>query len=138
MKKLLFFLAVSLLTVSSSFAQYRKGTIDANLGLGLGDFPTLVGAVDFGLGKHISLGARGYLNVPSEVLGLGLRSAYHHQFVDNLDTYAGLTLDLVPGTDLSLLLGGRYFFQKRVAGFLELDLGQGGIGGSVGVTFKLQ
>jgi hypothetical protein len=76
-------------------------------------------------------------------IGFGVRGAYHFNFVENLDTYAGLTLgyviqtadvtygsayDNIPKTDypgISFFLfgvnvGGRYFFTKNIGAYLEL------------------
>lgn len=82
---------------------------------------------------------------------LGIRSAYHYEFTDHLDTYAGLMLaynvvsvsDTYPGgyagasasgIDLSLYLGARYYFSNQWAGFAELGYGIATL--HLGVAYK--
>jgi hypothetical protein len=81
-----------------------------------------------------------YMNI-----GFGVRGAYHFNFVQNLDTYAGLTLGYIiqtanvkygslydtsnipridyPGVSSFLFganIGARYFFTKNIGAYLEL------------------
>lgn len=76
---------------------------------------------------------------------IGIRGAYHYEFVDNLDTYAGVLMSYNiasfsdkssvdggvyhysgssgSGLGLSLYAGGRYYFSDQWAAFLELGYG---------------
>lgn len=77
---------------------------------------------------------------------LGIRGAYHYEFLENFDTYAGLMLgyniesfsdktysnDGIPydyngdtdsGLHLTLFIGGRYYFSDQWAAFAELGYG---------------
>jgi hypothetical protein len=77
---------------------------------------------------------------------LGVRGAYHYEFLENLDTYGGLMLSYhivsfsdksfsesgyyyvytggsASGVDLSLFLGGRYYFSEKFGALLELGYG---------------
>jgi hypothetical protein len=76
-------------------------------------------------------------------LFIGARGNVHYSFLDNLDTYAGLFLgyDIVTSTEFgnaypgydysyntsrfigSIYVGGRYFFNDKFAGMLELGSG---------------
>jgi hypothetical protein len=82
---------------------------------------------------------------------IGARGALHYQFVDNLDTYAGLFLgyDIVsrklnditsydPGSTSSftnsLFIGARYYFNDTWAAFGEIGVGLASL--NLGVTYK--
>jgi len=80
-------------------------------------------------------------------LGFGARGMWHFNFLENLDTYAGLTMGWVvqnssrneyPAQSFFLIgvnIGARYFFTNNIGAFLEL--GYSGLQwGSLGVTFK--
>jgi len=82
-------------------------------------------------------------------LVIGARGLFHYQFVDNLDTYAGLLLGYdsymyggtgytnggSSGLDLSAFAGARYYFTDSFAAFGEL--GYGGIAIlEIGVAMK--
>lgn len=77
---------------------------------------------------------------------IGVRGAYHYQFADKFDTYAGLLLSYnnasfsdksvaengyvytynggsASGIDLSLFLGGRYYFSPQWGALAELGYG---------------
>ena len=115
MKKVLFVLAFALIGLTySAHAQFEKGQVDANIGLGLGasfatgtvDLPPVSLALDFGISDNLSLGAYlGYSASTDEFAGfgtsyswkytyliVGARGAYHFDLMDKLDTYAGVML----------------------------------------------
>ena len=84
---------------------------------------------------------------------IGARGAVHYQFIEKLDTYAGVMLgyDIVSvknfgtgtfGTSASAsrfkfdaFIGGRYYFSDRFA--LLLELGSGIAYGNIGIAIKL-
>ena len=84
---------------------------------------------------------------------LGIRGAYHYEFTDNLDTYGGLMLsynvvsftDRSPsgylftggsasGIDLSLFVGGRYYFSDNWGALAEIGYGIAYL--SLGAVYK--
>lgn len=76
-------------------------------------------------------------------LGLAARANFHYQFVENLDTYAGLKAGVTFNADKLLSpgvhVGARYYFGKLAVN-LELDGSFAGDlipGGSIGVSMKL-
>jgi len=83
-----------------------------------------------------SLGVGGYFGFASKdgwtFLYPGARAALHYQFVDKLDTYAGLMLGIRSWsghgwsyTDfiIPFFLGARYYFADNIGGFAELGHG---------------
>ena len=115
MKKFVFVLAFALIGLTyNAQAQYEKGQIDANLGVGFGasfatgsvSLPPVSFSLDFGINDNISLGGYvGYSSSSEDFSGfggnyswkytyiiVGARGAYHFDLVDNMDTYAGLML----------------------------------------------
>ncbi len=115
MRKVLFVLAFALIGLTySAHAQFEKGQVDANIGIGLGasfatgtvDLPPVSLALDFGITDNLSLGAYlGYSASKEDFSGFGVnyswkytylivgaRGAYHFDLVDQLDTYAGVML----------------------------------------------
>ena len=101
-----------------------------------------------------SIGVGGYFGFASSkgltCLFPGVRGALHYQFVDKLDTYAGLMIGLrfwswknnyyyygnASGTDLILpfFIGARYYFQDNLAGFAELGYGVAAL--HLGIAYK--
>ncbi len=88
---------------------------------------------------------------------LGIRGAYHYEFLENLDTYGGLMLaynivsfkdkTVVEGgstyvfsgssasdIDLTLYLGGRYYFSDSFGALLEIGYGIAYL--NLGLTYK--
>ena len=136
-----------------------SASVDVKLPL---DFPITVGAIGtFGTWKYstsIPAISNSNTNVTYTNLGIGARGMYHFNFIQNLDTYAGLTLgyviqtvkatygtyyDTTPRTGYSgssfflwgLNIGARYFFTDMVGAYLEL--GYSGLQyGGLGVTVK--
>lgn len=101
-----------------------------------------------GLGGYLgykSLTARDdFYNYKWSYTIIGIRSAYHYEFTDHLDTYGGLMLAYnvvsftdktvypygfsysgasASGIDLSLYLGARYYFSSQWGAFAELGYG---------------
>lgn len=83
---------------------------------------------------------------------LGTRGSFHYQFVDNLDTYAGMLIGYniesvkgfgqVTGSSANgggflwgMFIGARYFFNDSFGVFTELGYGVAFI--NLGVTFKM-
>lgn len=115
---------------------------DANSSLGVGGYLGYTGAK-----QNFSGGNYKY----SDII-LGARGAVHYQFIDNLDTYAGLMLgyDIVnskttgtsidvsasaSGFVLDIFVGGRYYFSDNIAGLVEIGSGISYF--NIGVAIKL-
>lgn len=130
-------------------AFYELGVVDdlfdSRSSLGVGGFFGLTGAQNNYWGDD----GWKYLSIV-----LGPRAAIHYQFVEKLDTYGGLMLgyniesarwtgegngpsntDSEGGFAWSLFLGGRYYFNEKLAGLVELGYGVSYI--TVGVALKL-
>lgn len=179
MLRKLLFAAVALASVSLANAQevFSKGTTAINVGVGVGSsvsnvsFPPLSVSMDYGVVDGLINGNNGSISVGGVVgyVGsktkffdatykashaiLGVRGAFHYQFVPKLDTYAGLMLgyEIVSGSwennaigvgsvaasglDFGAYLGARYFFTPKVGAFAELGYSIGYL--TVGATFKL-
>lgn len=173
------FLAVALCSISLGYAQeiFSKGTTAINAGIGIGSsvsnvsFPPLSVSMDYSLVDNliddangaISIGGLvGYVGSKQNFYGstysashaiLGVRGAFHYQFIPKLDTYAGLMLsyNLVSGSwsgpevidssvagskvDLGAYLGARYFFTEQIGAFAELGYTIAFL--NLGVTFTL-
>ena len=159
----------------NAFAQddaFKKGDNVINVGVGLGTYfsdkgfsmsvPPISGSFEYGVvdlfdGKG-AIGVGGYLsyllrksngddsfNVGDFVIGP--RGLFHYQFVDKLDTYAGLMLgyDVVSfnnknaslsgsGFYSAFFIGGRYYFTNAIAVFGELGYGISPL--QLGISFK--
>jgi hypothetical protein len=149
MKRLIVFLLfLTCLPAVQAQEVFRKGTNVVNIGDGLGEYfvPLEVsyerGIVDgliqdtkgaIGVGGYGAL----YSNMSTPYLVLGVRAAFHYQFVRKLDTYAGL----MTGYDLSgsslvagTFAGGRYYFHPNLAVYSELGYGVAFL--SAGVAFN--
>ena len=151
---------------------FGKGDKALNIGIGLGStisgttIPPITASLDFGVADRLINGNNGSISVGGLVgyagsyndyatvhyAIVGARGAFHYQFVDKLDTYAGLLLgyrharvnwksDIIYGSvgAAEIALGGyrgaRYFFTPKVGAFAEL--GYSIAYANVGVTFKL-
>lgn len=160
---LVFVLALSANAQNTTF---MEGDKVLNLGLGIGStlytgnaygstVPPLSASIEFSVvdelfDENSSIGVGGYLGYAGynyNVIGtdygfnniiLGGRGALHYQFIDNLDTYAGLLLgyrvvnwnsndqfgSAASGGFISAFyVGGRYYFSENLAGMLELGYG---------------
>jgi hypothetical protein len=156
MKKLLFFVIFLMAAMVNVNAQstFKKGANVVNLGIGLGSYIPIEGSFEHGVvdglidGKNGSIGIgayAGFYSYESWAHGvLGARGAFHYQFVDKLDTYAGLMLGFnavmssgasaTSGLGFSAFLGGRYYIKPKLAIYSELGYGIAYL--SVGVAFK--
>ncbi|MDR1356585.1 MAG: hypothetical protein LBJ58_02820 [Tannerellaceae bacterium] len=171
MKKLIILSAFSFLIVAAAGAQeiFQKGTSVANIGIGLGHYVPIQASYEYSVvdglieGENGAIGVGGYLAYYghsenlyggkfsySDVV-IGARGSFHYQFVDKLDTYAGLMLgyDIASakwsgsgaetaadgsGLSLSILAGARYYFTPSVAAYGEIGYGLAYL--SVGVALK--
>jgi hypothetical protein len=144
---------------------FTKGTSVLQFNLGLGGSLGLPIQVSYeqGITNNIGVGAivgfagktikTGIYDYKYTYLLFGARANYHKQFIDKLDTYAGLTLGLnaasvkvtpafigtsVAGGGMFLAgqLGGRYYFTDKVAASLELGYGIGYA--NLGIAYKLK
>jgi hypothetical protein len=100
------------------------GLIDGNASIGVG--------VDFGYARFkysFQSSGKQYVNRYSDVI-LGVRGGFHYQFVDKLDTYAGLLFgyNIVSGESIYAssepiwggYVGARYYFSDNFAALAEL------------------
>ena len=156
---------------------FTEGDKVLNIGLGIGStlysgtaygstVPPLSASLEFNVADQLfdeysSVGVGGYLGfagynyiVGSTDYGfnniiLGGRGALHYQFIEQLDTYAGLLLgyrivnwntndqfgSAASGGFISAFyIGGRYYFNDNIAGMVELGYGIAYL--NLGVAFK--
>ena len=158
--------------VSAQDEAFNKGDRVAQLGIGIGSYITWIGystkvppipasfeygALDLfnsraaiGLGGYLAYTSAGYKgdgkwNVSDLIIGP--RGFFHYQFVEKLDTYAGLmfgyeivsyshTDSNLSGSSFitSLFVGARYYFAKNIAVYGELGYGVAPL--EVGIAFK--
>ena len=128
---------------------FNKGDKIVNLGLGVGStwgaYSSAIpisGSFELGIKDNLfddksSLGVGAYFGFASTdgvtILYPGVRGALHYQFVDKLDTYAGLMLGMRMWSwsgggshsdfILPLYIGGRYYFTDKIGAFAELGHG---------------
>lgn len=181
MKKLVFLLAALVMGVTTMNAQsvFNKQSNVVNVGIGFGgmgyvsdatSLPAISasyekGIVDGLIKGRAAVGVGGILAYKSASwkyygdykvtwtdIVIGARGAFHYQFVDKLDTYAGLTLgytvetvkdswegnqatyDEYGGFIHSEFIGVRYYFSDGFAVMAELGAGITAL--NVGVAFK--
>ncbi len=172
MKKLASVIMIALFGfwATTASAQYQKGQMDLNIGVGLGStfvtgtssLPPVSVALDFGINDNVSLGGFAGYSSSSQDLGIakwsftyiivGARGAYHKEFVENLDTYAGVLLGYNiasakwEGTGLELpspsvggiayagFAGARYHFGDSFGVFAEVGYGIALL--TAGITMK--
>jgi len=179
MKKRILPVLFALFLTASLSAQntFNEGDNVLNLGLGIGNtlytgsyysssVPPLsasyeVGVKDELFDENSSLGVGGYLGYSSSKYRfsgsgssfsnfiLGARGSLHYQFIDQLDTYAGLMLGYrivswnndgfssaaSSGFTSAFYVGGRYYFNETFAGMMELGYGIAYL--NIGVAIKL-
>ncbi|MDR1414828.1 MAG: outer membrane beta-barrel protein [Odoribacteraceae bacterium] len=165
MKKLSLITCVLVALTATVHAQetFAKRDIIGHVGIGIGGnisgsgykiaFPPLLISGEYGVMEGLingkgAIGVGGYLAYASDKYTgtdikqshviFGARGLFHYQFVDKLDTYAGLMLGYesvsvsnnqshfpVTGSDFlpGLFIGGRYYFTDRLAAFTELGYG---------------
>lgn len=142
---------------STGSATFQKGTsvLQANLGLGGGlglpiQLSYELGVTDkIGVGALVGFASQSIATYRYNYIIIGARGNYHHQFIDKLDTYGGLTLGYqaititptLPGGTAGKLflagqLGGRYYFTDKLAASAELGYGIGYL--NIGVAYKLK
>jgi hypothetical protein len=172
MKKLILAAAVALLTVATAKSQeiFEKGTNVVNLGIGVSSSYT---PIEFGLehsildglinGENGAIGVGGYVSYYRHSYGswgrydyftFGVKGAFHYQFVDNLDTYAGLMLGYnysrwvssggyswsssygsgPTALGYSLFVGARYYFAPSFGVYAEAGYGIANL--SAGIVLK--
>ncbi|MBR4155785.1 MAG: hypothetical protein IKU01_03650 [Bacteroidales bacterium] len=106
--------------------------------------PTIAVSADYGMWDHlinnndaISLGAQAGLKFYENGIGIlvAARGNFHYQFVNKLDTYAGISLGYAyGGFGFGGQLGARYYFNNKFAGNIEFG---GFTGFALGVSMKL-
>jgi len=125
--------------ISGSFEYGVVNLLDGRGGIGVG------GYVSYLLRKSNDYSFSDNYNVGDFIIGP--RGLFHYQFIDNLDTYAGLLLgyDIVSfsnkNTPLSgssfysaFFVGARYYLTNNIAVFGELGYGISPL--QLGITFK--
>jgi len=157
------FCAMFSLTVNAQNT-FNKGDKVFQAGIGLGStyyYSSMIpisASFELGIKDNLfddksSLGVGGYFGFASgkglTVLSPVVRGAVHYQFVDKLDTYAGLGLGLrfwswksgywygtSSGSELIIpfIAGARYYFSDNIAGFAELGYEIAYL--TVGISFK--
>lgn len=158
--------------VSAQEEAFNKGDKVAQLGIGIGSYiswsgysnkvPPISGSFEYGIldlfnGKggigvggylaYTSFGSKGGNNWGISDLIIGPRGLFHYQFVEKLDTYAGLMLgyDIVSyshadanlsgsGFISSWFIGARYYFTNDIAVFGELGYGIAPL--ELGIAYK--
>jgi len=165
--------------LSAQKTTFEKGDKVLNLGIGLGStsygsgysmgMPPVSASLEFavkdklfndhkgaiGVAPYIGYGSYkykmydGYSAKFSDLL-IGVRGNLHYQFVDKLDTYAGLFLGyenvswkdnhgftngVGSGLGWALLIGGRYYFSDNIGAMAELGYGITYL--NLGVSLKL-
>lgn len=160
-----------MLTSFSGFSQHEEGQSNINLGIGFAAFgltgdatvPPVSASYGYGINDNISVGAFvGYTASEQDLifakatysyLVFGARAAYHKEFIDDVDTYAGIMVaynsvgfdiddeafENLFDTDLSgvvpgFYLGARYHFTDNLGAFMELGYGVSAV--NLGLTFK--
>lgn len=139
---------------------FLKGDKVANLGLGIGGTANISLSGEYGMMDGIvdkgTIGIGGIVGIGTNILGyhysrfaVAARGLFHYPFVEKLDTYGGVVLGLgyyhynthysyidnYVGAVYGLVLGGRYYFSDKMAGFAELGAGMDYL--TVGIAFKL-
>lgn len=112
-------------------AGIKDELFDENSGLGIGGYLGFSGSRYSGWKTETSF---------SNII-IGARGAFHYEFIDHLDTYAGLMLGYrivnweagsvdngqdsaaSSGFASAFFLGGRYYFNENLGGMLELGYG---------------
>ncbi len=157
--------AVFIFNAQNANAQYQKGDKLLNVGIGLNSYYSggipLTAALEVGVTEDISAGGSiSYLsyggNYGFNILYIGARGSYHVNKLlnlgnDKIDLYAGAGLGYRnykwkddfgfgyntnnSGIYFGGFIGGRYYFNKNIAGLMELGAG-GHSNATVGLTFK--
>ena len=136
-------------TVPPVLISGEYGLTDALLENGKG-FIGVGGYMAYAANKHTYSGNYGY---KYSYFIIGGRGAFHYQFVDKLDTYAGAMLGYnvasasyfgddefsgakadAGGVTYSTFIGARYYFAENIAAFAELGYGIAAL--ELGLAFK--
>jgi hypothetical protein len=126
---------------------YERGIKDGIIEKGVFSVGGYLGVSSF---KYSLPGIGGYTSFASSFL-IGLRGALHYPLIEDpkLDTYLGLMVfyekaswsvknplnDQIGGLSWSVYIGGRYYFDKKISGVVELGYGISYL--TVGVGFML-
>ena len=157
MKRLIFLSVFSfLMMVANAQEVFHKGTNVVSLGLGLGSNIPFEVSYEHGLAsgliksKNGAIGLGGYAGwYPyNNTFGkgkwgytdfvVGVRGSFHYQFVDKLDTYAGLIAGYKISSNNSFFpvpfFGARYYLTPLIGAYAELSYNTTWL--SVGAAFK--
>lgn len=162
MKRLGLLLAIMCMfgVVANAQQDFQKGNCILNAGVGVGyGVPVSVSAewpvaTNMIKGRNGAIGIGPYIgfNLPcidrNMGFDLGFRGAFHYQWPEKLDTYAGLNLsfhgyndkdvdEFKSGVACSLFVGARYYFWNKVGLFAEIGGGLNFGALSIGACFKL-
>lgn len=141
-KFLLSLVAICFLALGAQAQEMSKGQLVGSARINF--WPSVNVSADYGMWEHlinkndaISVGAQVGVCPSSESITLlvAARGNFHYQFVDKLDTYAGLSLGYAwGGFGFGVQLGTRYYFNNKFAGNIEFG---GFTGFALGVSMKL-
>lgn len=160
-------------SISAQTDAFNKDDKVINVGIGLGSYisytdfsisvPPISGSFEYGIvdlfDKKGGVGIGGYLgyilyknkfdnSMKVSDLVIGPRGLFHYQFVDKLDTYAGVMLGYdvksysrssdLPGSGFyaTYFLGARYYLTSAIAIYGELGYGVAPL--EIGVAYKFQ
>lgn len=144
--------------VANAQQDFQKGNCILNAGVGVGygvpiavsaEWPIATNMIN-GNNGAIGLGPYVGFNIPcidkNPSFDLGARCAFHYQWPEKLDTYAGLNVSFHgykdnnvfhPSIGCSLFIGARYYFWDTIGLFAEIGGGFNYGALSVGACFKL-
>ena len=137
--------SISVPPITGSFEYGIADLFDGMGGIGIG------GYLGYILFKGSKIVEAGNINLSDKKFNLsdmivGVRGLFHYQFIDNLDTYAGVMLgyDIVSFNEKgasegskpcsAFFVGGRYYFTNNFGVFGELGYGISPL--QVGLTYK--
>lgn len=145
--------------VANAQNDFQKGNCIINAGLGIGYGIPVSASAEWAVATNMINGNNGAIgvgpflsfNLPtgSRYMGfdLGVKGSFHYQWVDKLDTYAGLALafhgyndyynNFYSGVGISALVGARYYFWDNIGLYSELGGGTSYWGWTIGACFKL-
>ena len=147
-KFLLLLVAVCFLGIGTQAQEMKKDQLVGSARINF--WPSVNVSADYGLVDHL-INKNDAISVGGQVgvfmwndgyeshinFTLTARGNFHYQFIDNLDTYAGLQIGLhTAGLGFGFDLGARYYFNDKFAANLEFG-GCGFTGVSAGISMKL-
>ena len=141
-KFLLLLVAVCFLGIGAQAQEMKKDKLVGSARINF--WPSVNVSADYGLVDHlinkndaISVGGQVGLSFGGGNVSVlvAARGNFHYQFIDNLDTYAGLSLGYAwGGFGFAGQLGARYYFNNKLAANVEF----GGLTGfALGISMKL-